>query len=315
MQELGVHPDNAKSVVEHEDDIHGSNPRTLKDARQCIAHLRERVEEAEKKRSPLAGWIEDLDKALTESEDKRKVGLEYIELLQTCEARKSVCQHVQQAILLLRQKHELRKQKDAAYTKLEEEHNEMKQFQDRTLCDLMASEIAKDGLATQNKDLKADNTRLYNDNQTLSALLNNRVFGTGSQPACEKMRHQRQHIRDLEQGIDARNARIKELFAELKYYTERDEKFGNGSVAQKLEEKIAAINISRLRNEASMKAMEARFERELRWEKLEVDLGPAETEFTGEQEVQKRKLRRVNGDFYTLKNADITADEEEWWMM
>ena len=298
-----------------EDDLHASSPRTLQDAQQCIAHLRERVEEAERQRVPLAAWIEDLDKALTESETKRKTGLEYIELLQTCEARKNVCQHAQQAISLIRQKQQLQDQTTAAYKKLEEEHNELKRFQDRTLRDLMASEIEKDALATRYKDLKADNPRLFNDNRTLSALLNNRVFGTDGQPARQKLRHQRHQIKDLEQGIDARNARIRDLVAESKYFLDRDERFGKGGIVQTLEETVASTNINRLKYEAIVKAMEARFERDLRREKLEVDLGPAETEFTSEQEVQKRELRRVNPGFYTLKNAEITTDEEEWWLM
>ncbi|KAK5093217.1 hypothetical protein LTR70_004860 [Exophiala xenobiotica] len=320
VRELEGHRHDADSTggqqgYDAEDDLHASNPRTLQDAHQCIAHLRERVEETEKQRAPLAAWIEDLDKALAESEAKRKTGLEYIELLQTCEARKNVCQHAQQAISLLRRKQELREQKDAAYMKLEEDHNELKRFQDRTLCDLMASEIEKDGLATQYKDLRTDNKRLFNDNKTLKALLNHRVFGADGQMAHERMATYRERIRDLEQGIDARNARIRDLVAESKYFLDRDERFGKGGIVQTLEEKVASTNINRLKYEAIVKAMEARFERDLRREKVEVDLRPAETEFTNEQEVQKRELRRVNADFYTLKDAEITKDDEEWWLM
>jgi len=313
LQELGDNPDNAESVVEYDEDTCASNPRTLKDARQCIAHLRDHADAAEKQRVALARWIEDLNKALAESENKRKVGLEFIELLQACEHKKDFCQHAQQAISSLCEKQQLRDQTAAAYKKLKDEHDELQAYQDRTLCDLIYTDAERTDLKAQNTDLRADNKRLLNDNQTLAALLNDRVFGADGQAAREMVRHQRQRIWDLEQGVDVRNARIRELVSELKIYTAR-ETFGNGGVVQKLEERVATINIDRLKYEAIVEAMEARFERDLRGEKLEVDLGPAETEFTDDQEVQKRELRRVNPELYTLKDAEITTGEQEWWM-
>lgn len=314
VQELGGYPDNAESVVEYDEDTCASSPRTLKDARQCIAHLREHADAAEKQRLALARWIEDLNKALSESENKRKVGLKFIELLQACEQKTNVCQHAQQAISSLCEKQQLRNQTAATHKKLKEEYDELQAYQDRTLCDLIYTDAENTDLKAQNKDLRADNTRLYNDNNTLASYLNNRVFGTDSQVAQQKLRQQRHRIWDLEQGIDIRNARIRELVSELKIYTARD-KFGDGGVVQKLEEKVATVDINRLKYEAIVKAMEARFEQDLRREKLKVDLGPAKTEFTDDQEVQKRELRRLNPELYTLKDAEITMGEQEWWMM
>lgn len=309
--------DSTSGQHEHDDDddLHASNPQTLQDARQCIAHLRERAEEVERQRVPLAAWIEDLDKALTEFKAKHETSLKHIELLQNYEARKDGCQHAQQAISLLHQKQELEEQTTAAYKKLESEHAELTAYQDRTLCDLIYTDSEKTNLSKQNKDLKADNARLFNDNRTLSAFLNNRVFGTDGEPTRQKLRHQRDQIRDLEQGVDVRNARIRDLVAESRYFLNRNEKFGKGGVVQTLEERVATANINRLKYEAIVKAMEIRFERDLRREKLEVGLGPAETEFTDQQEVQKKELRRINADFYTLKNAETTKDELEWWMV
>ena len=100
----------------------------------------------------------DLDDLLAASEAKRNLGLVHLELLQVCEplaasvnketeprtfrlwARKSICHHAARAVTLNHEKQELREQKDAAYAKLEQEHEETKQYQGRLLNDFVASE-------------------------------------------------------------------------------------------------------------------------------------------------------------------------------
>jgi len=60
-------------------------------------------------------------------------------------------------------------------------------------------------------------------------------------------------------------------------------------------------------------AYEARFEAKLRQKKLEVDLGPAESEFQKDQVVQKKELRLLDYKLYTLKRDEIPKDEGAEW--
>lgn len=318
-------------IWDWDDDSHASHPKSLRDAQQCIHHLQRRVQAEERRNAPLAGWVADLEQALAVSEAKRKLGSAHIQLLQECEpvsvsanceieqrtykqrARTSICQHAQQAIAMNREKQELLEQKDSAYKTLEAQHEELKYYNDRTLNDFIASEQEKADLVVRVNHLTDANRRLANDNQTLNAFLNHRVFGLKGSPAAAKLAKYEHEIRELERGVDRRDDRIRELVSDLGCYTQRHEKFGRGGVVQGLEETIADLKISKLRCEAIVKAFEMRFEREVTRRKLEVDLGPAETEFTTEQEVQKEQLRRLDRRFYTVKDGEIVEDEEDDW--
>ena len=115
-------------------------------------------------------------------------------------------------------------------------------------------------------------------------------------------------IAELFESIDHRNQRIAELFGELKYYTLQDVKLGKDSIIQTMEEAIAFRTLDKLKFEAMVKAFEARFGGQLRENKLEVHIEPAENECKGLEDLLK-EVRRVDGRLYTLKHGEITLDE------